>query len=398
MLKKWLLGILIVIIVIIAIAAAYLFSIIESRPNEPQEAKSILHQPEFSYSATQAVKWLNAVYQENNIPSLSAAVGVNGKLVWSGVIGYADLDKELLADTESLYRIGSVSKAITASAVMRMSEKGLIDINAPFKQYVNDFSAGKTEYTIKQLLTHQAGIRHYNQSFAELFNDKEYASTREAAAIVENDPLLFSPGTGFNYTTYGYTVLSLAMESAYSLPFEQIVANEVLSPVGMTATHLEKANNAKDQHLAAPYLLIGDTLIDAPEDNVSNKYAGGGYISTAADMVKFGNALISNEFLSVATKKVLWTPVPLANGAMNPDNYALGFRVGRDELGKFVHHGGKSNGGYSFFIIYPDAGVVVAFASNVAPTEEGFDRLEKAKQLARVFIVGPAKIKLVNQQ
>src|SRR6187431_1367119 len=313
MLKKWLLGILIVIIVIIAIAAAYLFSIIESMPNEPQEAKSILHQPEFSYSATQAVNWLNAVYQENNIPSLSAAVGVNGKLVWSGVIGYADLDKELLADTESLYRIGSVSKAITASAVMRMSEKGLIDINAPFKQYVNDFSAGKTEYTIKQLLTHQAGIRHYNQSFAELFNDKEYASTREAAAIVENDPLLFSPGTGFNYTTYGYTVLSLAMESAYSLPFEQIVASEVLSPVGMMATHLEKANNAKDQHLAAPYLLIGDTLIDAPEDNVSNKYAGGGYISTAADMVKFGNALISNEFLSAATKKVLWTPVPLAN-------------------------------------------------------------------------------------
>ena len=397
MLKKWLLGILIVISAVIVIAAIYLFSIIGSRPSEPQKVKSIEYQPEFSYSATQAVDWLNTLYQENNIPSLSAAVGVNGKLVWSGAIGYADLDKKVLADSESLYRIGSISKSITAAAVMRMSEKGLIDINAPFKQYVNDFSAGKTEYTIKQLLTHQAGIRHYNQSFAELFNDKEYVSTREAAGIVENDPLLFSPGTGFNYTTYGYTVLSLAMESAYSLPFEKIVANEVLSPAGMTATHLEKANNAEDQHLTAPYLLVSDTLIEAPEDNVSNKYAGGGYLSTPVDVVKFGNALIGNEFLAASAKETLWKPVPLANGAMNPEYYALGFRVGRDELGKYVYHGGKSNGGYSFLMIYPGERVVVAFSSNMAPAEEGFDRLQKAKQLARAFIIGLAKIKMVDQ-
>lgn len=387
MLKKWFVGILITIVVVFVVAGVYLFSIIESRPDEPQEAKSIVHQVEFSNHATQAVNWLNSLYQENNIPSLSAAVGVNGKLVWSGVIGHADLNKKILADSETQYRIGSVSKSITASAVMRMSEKGLIDINAPFNNYVNDFSAGKTEYTIKQLLTHQAGIRHYNPGFSELFNSKEYTSTREAAAIVENDPLLFSPGAGFNYTTYGYTVLSLAMESAYTLPFEQIVVSEVLSPADMTATHLEKANKGEDEHLAAPYLLMGDTLIDAPDDNVSNKYAGGGYVSTPIDLVKFGNTLLGNEFLSAPAKDVLWTAVPLVNGEMNPESYALGFRVGQDEFGKFVHHGGKSNGGYSFLIIYPDTGVVIAFASNMAPAEGGFDRLEKAKQLARVFTV-----------
>lgn len=387
MLKKWFIGILIAILVVFVVAAVYLFSVIESRPNEPPEARSIVHQPEFSGQATQAINWLNSLYQENNIPSLSAAVGVNGKLVWSGVIGHADLDKKIVADSETQYRIGSISKSITASAVVRMSEKGLIDINAPFEQYVNDFSAGKAEYTIKQLLTHQAGIRHYNPGIAELFNSKEYTSTREAAAIVENAPLIFSPGAGFNYTTYGYTVLSLAMESAYSLPFEQIVVREVLSPAGMAATHQEKANAAEYQHLAAPYLLMGDTLIEAPDDNVSNKYAGGGYVSTPIDLVKFGNTLLGNEFLPAPAKAVLWTPVPLVNGTMNPENYALGFRVGQDESGVFVHHGGKSNGGYSFLIIYPDTGITVAFASNMAPAEGGFDRLEKAKQLARVFMV-----------
>ncbi|MDZ4260816.1 MAG: serine hydrolase domain-containing protein, partial [Pseudomonadota bacterium] len=323
MLKKWFVGILIAILIVFVVAAVYLFSIIESRPNEPQEARSIVHQPEFSDHATQAVDWLNTLYQENNIPSLSAAVGVNGKLVWSGVIGHADLNKKLIADSDTQYRIGSISKSITAAAVMRMSEKGLIDINAPFKHYVKDFSAGKTEYTIKQLLTHQAGIRHYNPGFSELFNSKEYTSTREAAAIVENDPLMFSPGAGFNYTTYGYTVLSLAMEFAYSLPFEQIVVREVLSPAGMDATHQEKANAAEAQHLAAPYLLMGDRLIDAPDDNLSNKYAGGGYVSTPIDLVKFGNTLLGNDFLSAPAKDVLWTAVPLINGEMNPEGYAL---------------------------------------------------------------------------
>ncbi|HSC66074.1 MAG TPA: serine hydrolase domain-containing protein, partial [Cellvibrio sp.] len=246
-------------------------------------------------------------------------------------------------------------------------------------------ATGTTEYTIKHLLTHQAGIRHYHQGYSELFNDKEYSNARAAASIVENDPLLFSPGTGFNYTTYGYTVLSLAMELASSLSFEQIVNNEVLSPAQMTETRLDKIDNTQKMNVAEPYLLVSDLLIEAPDDNVSNKYAGGGYVSTPTDLVKFGNALFRSELLSPAAKQVLWSPAPLASGEMNPENYALGFRVGQDDLGKFVHHGGKSNGGYSFFIIYPDRGVVIAFATNMAPAESGFDRLEKAQQLAAIF-------------
>lgn len=385
MLKKWLLGILIIVVVIIASAAAYLLSISVGRPVEPPQPVSVVHQPEFSDASSQAVNWLNALYRENKIPSISAAVGVDGKLVWSGAMGFADLDKKTPVDTHYLYRVGSISKSITAVAAMRLNEKRLLDINASFKQYVNDFSAGTTEYTIKQLLTHQAGIRHYHQGYSELFNDKEYANAREAASIVETDPLLFSPGTGFNYTTYGYTLLSLAMETVSSLTFEQIVKEEVLSPANMTETHLDKLGDASNLKIVAPYLLVSDILIEAPNDNVSNKYAGGGYISTPTDLVNLGNTLLGHELLSPAAKQLLWTPVPLANGTMNPENYALGFRVGEGELGKFVHHGGKSNGGYSFLIIYPDAGVVIAFAANMAPAENGFDRLEKAQQLARIF-------------
>jgi serine beta-lactamase-like protein LACTB len=88
----------------------------------------------------------------------------------------------------------------------------------------------------------------------------------------------------------------------------------------------------------------------------------------------------------VESTEVMWTPVALSNGEMNPENYALGFRVGQDDVGRFVHHGGKSVGGYSFLLIYPDLDLVVAFSTNVTPSENSFDRLQQAQKIARLFI------------
>lgn len=268
---------------------------------------------------------------------------------------------------------------------MRMSEKGTMDINSPFNAYVKDFPTTNTGYTIKHLLSHQAGIRHYTKGFSENYNTKEYASTSAAAAIVKNDALLFTPGSGFNYSTYGYNLLALAMESAASLPLQEIMARDVFVPNGMSATHFDNTNLPAAAPQAQPYLLIGDSLFEAPAANLSDRYAGGGYLSTPTDLVKFGNALIDNHFLTQESKNILWTPVPLANGAMNPEFYALGYRVGQDDLGRFVHHGGMSIGGYSFLIIYPDLGIVMAFVSNFTPMEPAFDRLEEAKKVVRFF-------------
>jgi len=385
MLKKLFLGVVAIIAILIVIVILYVFSINAARPEMVPDVDSNLYQAAFQSAGVEADNWLSSVYANNQLPSMSAAVGINGDLVWAGAIGYADLDEKVPATSATRYRIGSISKSITAVAVMRMSEKGTMDINSPFNAYVKDFPAAKSGYTIKQLLSHQAGIRHYTKGFSENYNTQEYASTSAAAAIVKNDALLFTPGSGFNYSTYGYNLLALAMESAASLSLEEIMTRDVFVPNGMSATHFDSANLPAVVPTAEPYLLVGDSLFEAPAANLSDRYAGGGYLSTPTDLVKFGNALIGNHFLTQESKNILWTPVPLANGAMNPEHYALGYRVGQDDLGRFVHHGGMSIGGYSFLIIYPDLGIVMAFVSNFTPMEPAFDRLEEAKKVVRFF-------------
>ncbi len=385
MLKKFFLGVVAIIAILIVIVILYVFSINAARPEVAPDVDSNLYQAAFQSAGVEADNWLRSVYANNQLPSMSAAVGINGDLVWAGAIGYADLDEKVPATSDTRYRIGSISKPLTAAAVMRMSEKGTMDINSPFNAYVKDFSEANTGYTIKHLLSHQAGVRHYAKGFSENYNTKEYSSTSAAASIVKNDALLFTPGSGFNYSTYGYNLLALAMESTASLSLEEIMTRDVFAPNGMSATHFDNANLPAAAHTAEPYLLIGDSLFEAPASNLSDRYAGGGYLSTPTDLVKFGNALIGNHFLTQESKNILWTPVPLADGTMNPEHYALGYRVGQDELGRFVHHGGMSIGGYSFLIIYPDLGIVMAFVSNFTPTESSFDRLGEAKKVVHFF-------------
>lgn len=382
MLKKIFKSTAAILLIIGILAGLYVYSTIGHRPEQLPTAHSFVIDENYRTASVKAEHWLKLLYEQNQLPSISAAVSHKGQLVWAGTIGYADLINKIPADNNSLYRIGSISKSLSAVAAMRMNEKGLIDINQPVNHYLKNFGAGNASYTLKHLLSHQAGIRHYNNTFSDNFNTQEYSSTREAAAIVEHDPPLFAPGSAFHYSTYGYTLASLTMETAYKLPFEEIVNQEVISPTKMVSTHPHKIQT-HDKHITQPYWLISNILFEAPEENVSHKYAGGGYVSTPSDLVSFGAALTSNKLITTESRNLLWSPVLLANGTVNKEHYALGFRMGEDEFGKFAHHGGTANGGYSFLLIYPD--VIVAFSANYSPENFGFDRLKAAKDLANVF-------------
>jgi serine beta-lactamase-like protein LACTB len=336
----------------------------------------------------QAEQWLSDLYSRTQLPSFSVAIGVGGDLVWAGAVGQADLKNELPATTRSKYRIGSVSKPLTAAALMKISEQGNIQLDKLFSHYVTDFDPKYSSITVRDLASHQAGIRHYPEGLGflkENFSNTEYPKTRDAALMTQDSPLLYEPGKGFQYSTHGYTFLSLAMEQAYGKPFEQLMTEEVFTELGMTSTAFDKSGQTLPEE-AAPYLLIEGKLLRAPKVNLSYKYAAGGYLSTPTDLVKFGNALLNNTLLKEQSKNALWTPQALDNGDMNYENYALGFRVGNDELGEHVHHGGKSVGGYAYFVIYPEHEVVIALMTNATPAGFVIDRAHEARALAKLFV------------
>ena len=170
-------------------------------------------------------------------PGLSAAVALDGELIWSGASGLADIENGVPATAVSVYRIASISKPVAAAAVMQLVAQGALDLDAPIQEYFPAFPEKEHPVTVRHLLTHTSGIRHYNPGEMDM---KDHFDTVEAGIdIFKDDPLLFEPGTEYSYSTYAYNMLAGAVESVSGLSFDDYLRQNIWGPAGMDATYLE---------------------------------------------------------------------------------------------------------------------------------------------------------------
>ena len=169
------------------------------------------------------------------VPGASMAVSVNGKMVWSEAFGVANVELNVPATTKTKFRIGSVSKALTAGALGLLMKAGKIDLDAEIHTYVPSFPAKKFPMTVRQVAGHLAGIRHYKNE-AEFLSQKRYKSVEEGLSIFADDTLLFEPGARYSYSSYGFNLLSAAMEQASGMDYLTLMQKSVFGPLGMTQT------------------------------------------------------------------------------------------------------------------------------------------------------------------
>src|ERR1051326_4415326 len=158
----------------------------------------------------QMEKAVSAFMSANSIPGVSVALVQNNQTVCSAGFGWADLEDFPPATRSTLYRLGSISKPITAVAVLQLSERGKLDLDAPVQKYCPAFPQKEGPITSRQLLGHLSGIRHYNpDGKGDVPEDsaRHFSSMQESLQLFANDPLLSRPGAEFHYSTYGYTVL-----------------------------------------------------------------------------------------------------------------------------------------------------------------------------------------------
>ncbi|MHA7872807.1 MAG: serine hydrolase domain-containing protein, partial [Hyphococcus sp.] len=244
------------------------------------------------------------VRQGQFYPSVSVGVVRDGALLWSEVIGYDDIKTKTPATAQSVYPIGSVSKPLTAALVMKMHDQGRLDIDRPIGDYASDIPQTHKGLTLRQLLSHQAGVRHYKfllnpPVFTENGLNREFETTKESLQLFINDPLLFEPDAGFSYSTFGYTLASYVVEQATGEQFIELMQQELTTALGLTNTAPDRSS-APAPHRVKGYLSVMRKLglLPAPETNASYKYAGGGYLSTTRDLATFGDALVRGRFLS----------------------------------------------------------------------------------------------------
>ena len=300
---------------------------------------------------------------ETHVPGVSVAVVENGALEWAQGFGYADLENNVPASEFTLFRLGSISKPLTATGAMELWEQGKLDLDAPIQKYCPAFPQKQAPITTRLVMGHLAGIRHYksgSQDDPEVGNTKHFDDPIQAGLdFFKNDPLLSDPGKQFHYSTQGYTVVGCVMEGASGAKYVDFMLHHVFAPPGMDHTL------ADNRFAIIPYRTRfyqktkSGTVENADFLDSSYKIPGGGWLSSADDMARFEVAILSDKLIKPATRDLMWTPLKPSEG--KPNGYALGWGTFTEDGIRYVGHSGGQQGTSTDFLIAPEprAGVVV---------------------------------------
>ncbi|MDZ7772377.1 MAG: serine hydrolase domain-containing protein [Balneolaceae bacterium] len=317
----------------------------------------------YEAAATRAHALIDSMMADQNIPGVQVAVSVAGATAWSEGFGWADVEQRVPVWPYTRMRIGSVSKTITSAALGKLMEAGRLDLDLPVQEYVPYFpEKEKDTITTRLVAGHLAGIRHYRGD--EFMSDEHYPTVREGITIFREDTLLFEPGSDYSYSSYGWNLVSAVIEGASGRPYLDYMRSEVLDPLGMQQTVADYTTPII-HHRTAYYAQNEEgQLQNAPYVDNSYKWAGGGYLGTAEDLLIFGQAMMGDRFLTRTTVEELWRPMQTSDGEST--GYGIGWSSGEDEQGRpWVGHSGGSVGGTTQFVVFPEQQVVVAIIANM---------------------------------
>jgi CubicO group peptidase (beta-lactamase class C family) len=307
--------------------------------------------------------------EAQGIPGASVAVAVDDTVVWTEGFRWADVENKVAVRPSSKFRIASISKSVTAGAVGRLYEEGKLDLDAPVQHYVPSFpEKAKGAVTTRLLAGHLAGVRHYRDD--EFANRKHYDDVVDALEIFENDTLLSAPGEKYSYSTYGWNLISAVVQGASGEPFLQYMYETVIGPLALHETVAEWADSIIPGRVRQYVRDDDGRLLNATWVDNSNKWAGGGYLSTASDLARYGSAYLGDDFLKPATVRMMWTSQK--NAAGEETGYGIGWMVRTVDGHRVVMHTGGAMGGSTVLYIRPDDHVVVSILTNlqnVNPTE-----------------------------
>lgn len=313
--------------------------------------------------------------ERQRIPGLSVALVTEHRLQWVKGFGYADLENSVPATERTVYRLASISKTITATAVMQLAERGKLDLDAPIQRYCPAFPEKPWPITARQLLAHVSGIRHYKRP-EEITSTRHYTRIVDALEIFKDDPLEHEPGARFTYTTYGYTVLGCAIEGASGMSYLDYVRENIFQPAGMDRARDDDVF-ALIPHRAQGYRRMpSGELQNSPLADTSNKIPGGGLCSTVLDLARFAIALQQGKLLRRETLEKMWTPQMTRDGRQT--SYGLGWSLSEHRGRREVFHTGGQPRVSTLLYMRPEDRLAVVLMSNL----EGARLLDLARRIA----------------
>ncbi len=272
--------------------------------------------------------------RESRVPSLVVGVVRDGGLAWSA--GRGDVDEP---HTDVQYRLGSISKSITAVAVMRLRDEGLLHLDDPLEKHLPGTPFGNR--TLGQLLSHSAGLRAESPgSWWERVPGPDFAGLSE---LLTPEDVPHGAGRRFHYSNLGYGVIGEVLARLRGRPWASIVRDEVLLPLGMTRTSPRPEGRAAQGWAVHPW---ADVLLPEPEEDAGAMAAAGQLWATLTDLARFATFLLGDtaDVVSSATLEEMATPAGVDHSATGWSAYGLGLAVARSGDRTLIGHGGSMPG------------------------------------------------------
>ena len=346
---------------------------------EPQPPRELLKE-----KRERIEKAISAFMATTHVPGVSVGIVENGEYEWGGGFGFADLENKVPASEQTLFRLASISKSLTATAAMELWERGKLDLDAPVQKYCPAFPQKPWPISTRQVMGHLAGIRHYksgSQDDSEVGNTKHFDDPIKGGLdFFENEPLLSQPGTKFRYSTQGYTLVGCVIEGAAGAKYVDFVRQNVFVPAGMEYTQVDNRFDIIPYRTRFYQKTESGAVQNADFLDSSYKIPGGGWLSSAEDMAHFEVAILNNKLINHSTRDLMWTPLKPSDGSK--DGYGLGWGNSDDDGVASIGHNGGQQGTSTAFILAPAQRAGVVVLTNM----EGADASNLAHEILKILV------------
>lgn len=300
-----------------------------------------------------------AAYAQPGAPGAAVLV-VHDTSVTIHTYGLADVTNGAPVTAESDFRLASLTKQFTATAVLILAHEGQLSLDDP----VTDRIVGMREYAhgiqLEHLLGHTSGIRDYEDFVPDSAPPVHDADV--PGLVARADSVYFAPGTRYRYSNSGYALLALTVERASGKSFATFLKERVFAPVGMDQTVALEEGISTVPHRAYGHAQRDGAWVRADQSNTSAVLGDGGIYTNAQDLAKWVQRLWTAPLPGTELQQRAWTPSTMADGSVSP--YGMGWFVDNDRgLRRLTHHG-ETRGFTNGLVMYPDQRVAVIVLTN----------------------------------
>ncbi len=293
----------------------------------------------------------------------SALVAKNGTILLNKGYGYRNAADKVTNNELTIFQLGSITKQFTSAIILKLQEEKKLSVSDKLSKYFPAYPKGDS-ITIEQLLTHTSGIYNYTNDGKFMATEVSKPASREMMmALFKDKPLDFSPGTGWNYSNSGYSLLGYIIEAVTKKPYEQAVRKYIFTPLQMTHSGFD-FTHLKSNEKATGYFKLDDKEASAaPIVDSSVSYSAGAIYSTTGDLFMWHKALEKNNILSKDEQEKAYTPVK--------NKYGYGWSIDSVEGKRRVSHGGGIHGFVTNIARVPEDDICIVLLSNASDPSLG---------------------------